>query len=169
MKYLLIILLLISVAYGQQMGGSGQDNGYYKSESSLYLAADSITTCTNGEVWYSINARLIDGHDIDFNTVNGVGLIYTGVAQKEIMFMGTANAYTNKSGEVTLQLVVGSDTVDGAKSTAYFHGANQHNNFCTNRFLDLSANDTIKFFMKSNTASTNVTMTEMNISAMQIH
>lgn len=172
MKYLIYILLFLSInCYSQQIGGTGHDNGYYVSTASLYLAADSTTVCTLADTWYPFKARLVDGHNVDFEFIKDAGIIYSRGQNKEFTFFGNAHAISDKAASVTFQLVIGVDTIMGGSSTQTFHNANEYEDFNLNRHITLDGsdgNDTLKFFMKSSQANTSITLKELNLTIIQV-
>ncbi len=169
--FLLFAFVIISiVAKSQQIGGSGCDNGYYHSHISVYLAADSTTSLSEAGVWYSANARLTDGTCTDFIIIPGHGLKYTRNATLKFIFQGDSDSYGSKSATVTYGLFINSSAspVSGGETDRYFHNANEHEGFSINREITLNYNDTIKVKFKSNQASTDITVTQLNLSICQL-
>lgn len=129
----------------------------------INLSTEANTVCTNAEEYYALEGTFSDGNLADFTLDTDTGILtYVGSRAKVFCFSGTSDLKCDKTATVTYALAVNGNVVTTSSTPTTFEHANSYGNISIIKSLTLSPNDTLQVKMKSDTATTTVTVNTLN-------
>lgn len=128
-----------------------------------HLSAPITVTCTDIDVYYKIEGTWSDGELCNNGFVwDGNGKItYIGKSGVFFLFTGASDLQASKTCQVTYKTYINGTGADNLQTPTTFSHANAIRNMGITNIIKLNKDDYVEIFVKSDTASTDVTITNL--------
>jgi len=130
-----------------------------------HLGSAEVTACTDADTYYKIGGTWTDGESSNNGFVyDGSGkLTYTGESGIHCLFNGTSDLRSSKVARITYGLYKNGSLVTNGETPVDFAHANSLRNISITNILKINKDDYFEVYVKSDTASTNVTSNTLMI------
>jgi hypothetical protein len=129
----------------------------------MHITGTNDTICTLVDTYYKMSGTFSNSLNKNFTTTAAGELIHTGPDNSIYQFDGVSDLAVNKASVITYGLFVNSTLVPGAETPHTFAAASKIANIAITEIITLNNGDSIDIHMKSDTASTTVTVNTLFI------
>lgn len=136
--------------------------GYIKMHGQLRLQSETPTVLTNANEYYKVAGTFGDGHSLGFEVTNNK-LKYIGPSSVCFQFTGVCDLQVDKACSTVFSLYINGELVTAAQTPHTFVSPSKTGTIAIVAIIELTQDDELEVYAKSDTALTTMTVETLNI------